>query len=373
MKFNLLKKDSNSRARRGVIQTSRGEIQTPVFMPVGTQATVKGLTPRDLNELGAQIILGNTYHLYLRPGLEIVSKAGGLHKFMGWDKPILTDSGGYQVFSLSKLRKITPEGVEFQSHIDGSYHFLTPQDAMRIQKVLGSDIRMVFDECVPYPSDYNYTCNSLKITLEWAKLCKNHRMPGDNEFAMFGIVQGGIYRDLRKNCAEKLCEIGFDGYAVGGLSVGEPQILMYEIADYTAGFLPENSPRYFMGCGFVQDILQMVESGFDMFDCVIPTRYGRNGTGFTSFGKIVVRNGEYKDDLNPLDLNCGCYTCRNFSRAYLRHLFNTNEMLGPVLLSLHNTCFFLKMMHDIRQAIDDGRFVEFKKKFLNNISQGETE
>jgi len=230
---------------------------------------------------------------------------------------------------------------------------------------------MVFDECVPYPSDYNYTCNSLKITLEWAELCKNYRTLDDTDHAMFGIVQGGIYTDLRKNCAEALCEIGFDGYAVGGLSVGEPQNLMYEVAAYTAGLLPENQPRYFMGCGFPEDILHMVDSGLDMFDCVIPTRYGRNGTGFTSFGKLVVRNGEYKDDMNPLDSNCGCYTCRNFSRAYLRHLFNTNEMLGPVLLSLHNIYFFLNLMQNIRDAIDDGSFVEFKKEFLNNIIQGE--
>lgn len=372
MKFNILKTDTLTKARRGVIETAHGTIQTPVFMPVGTQATVKGLYPRDLKESGAEIILGNTYHLYLRPGLEIIEKAGGLHRFMAWDRPILTDSGGYQVFSLAQLRKITAEGVEFQSHIDGSYHFLTPLDAMHIQKVLGSDIVMVFDECAPYPSDYNYACNSVKISLQWAELCKKQHIHDNSTSGLFGIVQGSVYHDLRKECACALEEIGFDGYAIGGLSVGEPQVLMYETARFTVDFLPENAPRYFMGCGFPEDLLFMVECGIDMFDCVIPTRYGRNGTGFTSAGKIPVKNGEYKADMRPLDPACECYTCRNFSRAYLRHLFNTNEMLGPVLLSLHNVNYFLTFMKNIRSAIDEGRFAEFKKMILTRFEQGDS-
>ncbi|MCD6461034.1 tRNA guanosine(34) transglycosylase Tgt [bacterium] len=373
MKFTLIKKDNKTNARRGVLELPHGKVQTPVFMPVGTQATVKGLTPRVIEELGAEIILSNCYHLYLRPGLDIIKKAGGLHKFMGWNKPILTDSGGFQIFSLSRLREITKEGVKFQSHIDGSYHFITPEESMNIQDILGSDIRMVFDECVPYPSDYDYTCNSMKLSLEWADLCKKFHRKDTQGRALFGIVQGGFYNDLRKKCAESLIDIGFDGYALGGLSVGEPQKVMYGTARYTAQFLPEDKPRYFMGCGFTRDLLNMVEAGIDMFDCVIPTRYARNGTGFTSQGKIVVRNGIYKDDIQPLDKDCGCYTCSNFSRAYLRHLFNTNEMLGPVLLTLHNISYFLNLMKDVRDAVDNDNFYEFKNNTLTRLNEGENE
>lgn len=372
MKFTLLKKDSQTRARRGVMELPHGTVQTPVFMPVGTQATVKGLTPQIVESLGAEIILGNSYHLYLRPGLDIIEKAGGLHKFMGWDKPILTDSGGYQVFSLARLRKINREGVEFQSHIDGSYHFISPLDAMHIQDVLGSDIRMVFDECVPYPSDYDYTCNSMNISLEWAAICRHHHEKDTTGRGLFGIVQGGVYKDLRERCAADLVDIGFDGYAIGGLSVGEPQPIMYDIAGFTAQHLPEDKPRYFMGCGYPWDLLHMVSCGIDMFDCVIPTRLGRNGTGFTLDGKIIVRNSIYKDDMTPLDPECGCYTCSHFTRAYLRHLFNTNEMLGPILLTLHNIYFFIDFMRKIRTAIDNDTFDSFKETMLTRITKGES-
>ncbi|MDX9703298.1 MAG: tRNA guanosine(34) transglycosylase Tgt [Candidatus Auribacterota bacterium] len=373
MNFTLLKTDSKTHARRGLLELPHGTVQTPIFMPVGTQATVKGLTPEILMQQGAQIILGNSYHLYLRPGLDIIERAGGLHRFMGWDKPILTDSGGYQVFSLARLRKISVEGVEFQSHIDGSYHFITPLDAMHIQDILGSDIRMVFDECVPYPSEYDYTCNSMKISIEWAKLCRAHHENDTSKRGLFGIVQGGIYKDLREQCAQALIDIGFDGYAVGGLSVGEPQNLMYDVAGFTAQCLPHDKPRYFMGCGYPWDLLYMVSYGIDMFDCVIPTRFGRNGTGFTLDGKIVVRNSIYREDMRPLSSECGCYTCRTFTRAYLRHLFNTNEMLGPILLTLHNTYFFLDFMQKIRDAIDSDTFLSFKEEMLTRITAGDTE
>lgn len=372
MEFSLLKKDTKTGARRGEIRTVHGTIQTPVFMPVGTQATVKGLFPRELEEFNAEIILGNTYHLYLRPGMDIMKQAGGLHSFMGWNRPILTDSGGFQVFSLAELRKISREGVEFQSHIDGSYHFFTPEKVVDIQHVLGSDIIMVLDECVPYPSDYKYTCNSMDITLEWAQLCKKHHIKSGSESGLFGIVQGGVYKDLRKSCSFALQDIGFDGYAIGGLSVGEPQDIMYDIAHHTVEFLPAEKPRYFMGCGYPEDLLTMVEFGIDMFDCVIPTRFGRNGTAFTVNGRVPVKNGSYKSDFSPLDPECDCYTCRTFSRAYLRHLFNTNEMLGPVLLSLHNVYFFLNLMKHVRNAIDNQTFSEYKKQFLMRFHEGET-
>ncbi|MEW6534211.1 MAG: tRNA guanosine(34) transglycosylase Tgt [Candidatus Auribacterota bacterium] len=371
MDFTFIKKDARCGARRGEISTPRGKIQTPVFMPVGTQATVKGIFPRDLLDFDAEIILGNTYHLYLRPGMKIMKEAGGLHAFMGWDRPILTDSGGFQVFSLADLRKITGEGVEFQSHIDGSSHFFTPELVVDIQHTLGSDIIMVLDECVPYPADHNYACNSMKLSLKWAELCKRHHSKKDSESGLFGIVQGSVYRDLRKECAYALQDIGFDGYAIGGLSVGEPTSVMYEVTGYTVDYLPENQPRYVMGCGFPDDILTMVECGIDMFDCVIPTRYGRNGTGFTSSGKVPVKNGAYKSDFQPLDPECGCYTCRTFTRAYLRHLFNTGEMLGPALLSLHNIHFYLNLMRHVRSAIDNDNYLVFKHKFLSRYQEGE--
>ena len=371
MKFTLFKTDAHCKARRGVLETPHGTIQTPVFMPVGTQATVKGLTPQMVNDLGAQIILGNTYHLYLRPGMEIMEQAGGLHSFMGWDKPILTDSGGFQVYSLAMLRKITRDGVKFQSHIDGSSHFFTPESTYDIQNTLGSDIMMVFDECVPYPADYSYACNSLKITVEWAAICKKAHKKNNTDRGLFGIVQGSTYKDLRKECAYALQEIGFDGYAVGGLAVGEPQAMLYEFASYTADLLPHDKPRYVMGCGFPQDLLVMVENGIDMFDCVIPTRYARNGTAFTSNGKVAVKNGSFKNDFNPLDTECSCYTCKRFSRAYLRHLFNTGEMLGPILLTLHNIYFFLALMRGIRVAIENDTYLKYKKETISKLCEGE--
>ncbi|MCP5461851.1 MAG: tRNA guanosine(34) transglycosylase Tgt [bacterium] len=372
MNFTLLKTDARSKARRGVLETPHGTVQTPVFMPVGTQGTVKGLTPAVIHELNAEIILGNTYHLYLRPGMDIMEQAGGLHSFMGWNKPILTDSGGFQVYSLAQLRKITPEGVRFQSHIDGSQHFFTPEKTYEIQNMLGSDIIMVFDECVPYPSEHTYACNSLKITVEWAKKCKIAHKKNNTDKGLFGIVQGSTFKDLRSECAYALQEIGFDGYAIGGLAVGEPQMLLYEFAGYTADILPCEKPRYVMGCGFPEDLLVMVENGIDMFDCVIPTRYARNGTAFTSRGKLPVKNGAYKNDFAPLDPDCSCYVCTHFSRAYLRHLFNTGEMLGPVLLTQHNIHFFLELMRKIRTAIDNDRYVEYKNETMNKLLEGET-
>jgi queuine tRNA-ribosyltransferase len=361
--FSLIKKDSASSARLGKITTSHGEVATPVFMPVGTQAAVKTLSPGDLVELGAEIILSNTYHLFLRPGHELIREFGGIQKFMAWNRPVLTDSGGFQVFSLAELRKITEEGVTFQSHLDGgAKHFITPEYAVEIQEALGADIVMAFDECVPYPATRDYALESLERTLRWAKRCRDAKK--DTGQALFGILQGGMHPELRKRSAEALVDIGFEGYALGGLSVGETKPLMYEMIEASAPSLPEDKPRYLMGVGTPEDLVEGVDRGIDMFDCVMPTRNARNGTFFTSFGKVVIRNAQYERDKQPIDPACGCSTCRNFSRAYLRHLFNAGEVSALRLGTVHNLFFYLELMRNIRRSIGEGRFREFKKEFL---------
>ncbi|MBL7081000.1 MAG: tRNA guanosine(34) transglycosylase Tgt [Candidatus Omnitrophica bacterium] len=372
--FRLVYEDKKSKARRGVLATAHGDIQTPCFMPVGTQGSVKTLSPGELEEAEAQILLSNTYHLILRPGIEIIKKAGQLHRFISWRRPILTDSGGYQIFSLALLRKVSNEGVEFQSHINGDKYFLTPKTIIEYQKILGSDIMMPLDECVHYPCTKDYAAQAMKRTLDWARCSKAQiANPVRNDISngasdkqlLFGIVQGSTYEDLRKDCARQLVDIGFDGYAIGGISVGEPKSLSYNITNKIVENLPKDAARYLMGVGMPEDILEAVEIGVDMFDCVIPTRYGRNGTAFTSEGKLVVRNAPYSCDFSPLDKDCSCYSCQNFSRAYIRHLLCSNEILGLRLVSLHNICFYLELMRKIREAIKEDRFVEFKKEFLN--------
>ncbi len=368
--FELIKQDKNSGARLGKITTEHGVIHTPAFMPVGTHATIKGLYPKDVEEAGAEIMLSNTYHLFLRPGMEVIRKAGGLHKFISWNKPILTDSGGYQVFSLALLRKLSDKGVEFQSHIDGFKHFLTPEDVINIQNDLGSDIMMPLDECVHYPCAKDQAEVAMKRTINWArrshKHLQEHKKHGPTKKQLlFGIVQGATYEDLRSECAKQLTDINFDGFSIGGVSVGEPSDSIYNILDYTAKLLPQDKPRYAMGIGYPPDIVEAVERGVDMFDCVVPTRYGRNGTAFTSQGKMIIRNAAFTDDFRALDEKCGCYCCKNFTRAYLRHLFNAQEMLGLTLLSLHNIYFFLDLARKIRAAIKSNQFSEFKKEFLS--------
>ncbi|MDP8202303.1 MAG: tRNA guanosine(34) transglycosylase Tgt [Candidatus Tenebribacter burtonii] len=349
-------------ARAGILQTPHGEIKTPIFMPVGTRATVKTLDPQDLNNVNAQIILGNTYHLYLRPGHGLIKKAGGLHKFMGWDKPILTDSGGFQVMSLAGLRKITPEGVRFQSHIDGSYHMFTPEKVIEIQNAIGADIIMSFDECPPYLATKKYVADSLKITLDWAARGKGvHKNTGQQ--ALFGIVQGGIYEDLREESAKKLMEMDFPGYSIGGLAVGERKEDMFKITKFLNNILPINKPRYLMGVGTPVDLLNNIENGVDMFDCVMPTRNARKGTIFTWNGKMIIKSARYKENFSPIDENCQCYTCRNFSRAYIRYLFNVNEILGMRLASIHSLYFYLDLVTKAREAIIDGSYVKFKNKY----------
>jgi len=364
--YTLIHQDKNSKARLGKITTAHGDFDTPAFMTVGTHATVKGLMFKDIQEAGAQIILANAYHVYLKPGIPIIKKAGGLHKFMSWDSPILTDSGGYQVFSLALYRKMHAEGVEFQSHIDGSKHFLTPEDVIGIQQSLGSDIMMPLDECVHYPCTKEESKVAMERTVAWAKRSKDAH--GEARGLLFGIVQGATYEDLRIDCAKRLVEMNFDGYSIGGVSVGESSNLIYNIIELVAGILPLDKPRYAMGIGYPFDILEAVDRGVDMFDCVIPTRYGRNGTAFTSCGKLVIRNAAYIEDFSPLDPKCACYVCKNFSRSYLRHLFNAKEMLGLVLLSLHNVYFFLDLMRKIRQAIKEDKFSQFKQMFLMNYN-----
>ena len=361
--YELIKTCKQSGARLGVLHTPHGDIETPIFMPVGTQATVKSMTPEELKEIGSQIILSNTYHLYLRPGHELVKKAGGLHEFMHWDKPILTDSGGFQVFSLGPLRKISEEGVEFRSHLDGSKHFLTPEKAMEIQNALGSDIMMAFDECAPYPASREYVKNSLERTTRWLERCKEaHKNP--EKQALFGIIQGGMYKDLREQSAKEITAIDLPGYAIGGLSVGEPKPMMYDILEHTTPFMPVAKPRYLMGVGSPDDLIEGVIRGVDMFDCVLPTRIARNGTAMTSQGKVVVRNATYAEDFTPLDPECDCYTCRNYTKAYIRHLIKTNEMLGARLITTHNLHFLLKLMENIRQAIREDRLLDFRKEFF---------
>lgn len=368
--FKLLHKDMKTKARAGVLETAHGPIETPVFMPVGTQGTVKALSVADLAECKAQVILGNAYHLYLRPGLDIIAKAGGLHKFMGWNGPILTDSGGYQVFSLAKLRKLSDEGAEFSSHIDGSRHFLTPEKVVDIQRTLGSDIIMMFDECVHYPAARDYVEQSLALTTRWAKRSKDHydNLRKPDEQLLFGIVQGSTYLDLRKRAVEDLLGIGFDGYAIGGVSVGEPEKLIYEITEYTADLLPEDKARYLMGVGTPPDMLEVISRGIDMFDCVVPTRNGRNGQAFTWSGELQLRNAVYKEDFRPIDEKCGCFACRNHTRSYIRHLFNAEEILGLRLVSLHNIHFYVRLIQMSRAAILEGRFEAFKKDFLTQYN-----
>jgi queuine tRNA-ribosyltransferase len=363
-KFELIKKSDECKARLGRIHTNHGDIETPIFMPVGTKATVKAMTPEELKNIEAQIILSNTYHLYLRPGHELVKEAGGLHNFMNWDRPILTDSGGFQVFSLGNLRKINEEGVEFRSHIDGSKHFISPEKAMEIQNCLGSDIMMAFDECVPYPATYEYTKDSMERTTRWAKRCKEYHKNTENQ-ALFGIVQGGMYKDLRTQSVNQLTQLDFPGYAVGGLSVGEPKELMVELLDHTVEQLPENKPRYLMGVGSPDYLFESVESGIDMADCVLPTRMARNGAFMTSAGQVTIKNAKYTHDFSPIDKECDCYTCKNYSKAYIRHLFKENEILGARLATIHNLFFLINLMKNIRMSIKDNYFLEYKKDFYS--------
>jgi queuine tRNA-ribosyltransferase len=366
LEFRVHKKCLVSRARTGEITTSHGKFATPVFMPVGTQGSVRAVSPEELVESGARIILANTYHLYLRPGHRIIEKLGGLHRFMNWSGPILTDSGGFQVYSLSRLRTISEDGVTFQSHLDGSKHFIGPEEAINIQKSLGADIIMTFDECAPYPADYEYIVNSVKLTSLWARRCIESKI--DTNQALFGIVQGGIYPDLRERSAKELIELGFDGYALGGLSVGEDRDTREKVIRDTVGFLPEEKPVYLMGVGKPEDIIDGIRLGVDMFDCVMPTRNARNGTLFTSRGKMVIKNAQYSDDDRPIDEKCGCYTCSGFSRAYLRHLFMAKELLSYRLNSIHNLYFYSHLMENIRYAILEGKFDDFCQEFFRNYA-----
>ena len=370
MKFIVNHKDKNSGARSGKIKTSHGEINTPVFMPVATQATVKTVSNRELYDCGVEMLISNAYHLYLRPGAKIMEKAGGLHKFMGWERPITTDSGGFQVFSLAELRKIREEGVEFQSHIDGSRHFFTPENVVDFQLTLGSDIIMPLDECVHYPAAKDYVEDSVDLTLRWARRSRDRFTEREARSALFGIVQGSTYKPLRKRCVEELVAMDMDGYALGGIGVGEPVELINEMTEYTASLLPEDRVRYLMGVGTPVDMLDAISCGIDMFDCVVPTRNGRNGQAFTPHGEVRLRNAPFKGDFGPIDPECGCFTCRNYTRGYIRHLFNTNEILGMRLVSLHNIYFYVQLIQGARRAIQKGRFAEFKKEFKSLFFQG---
>jgi queuine tRNA-ribosyltransferase len=363
--FDLIKQDSATSARLGKMITPHGMVHTPAFMPVGTQGTVKSMLPEEIKNCGAEIILGNTYHLYLRPGHETIKKLGGLHRFMNWQDPILTDSGGFQVYSLGALRKITPDGVMFRSHIDGSKHFLSPQKAIEIQEALGADIMMCLDECTPYPATFSQTEESLALTIKWANLCRQAKTSVDQ--ALFGIIQGGTYMDLRKQALEQIVPLGFDGYALGGVSVGEPKEKMYEITDSITPLLPVNKPRYLMGVGTPEDIVFGVSCGIDMFDCVIPTRCARHGLLFTNSEKIVIKNSRWREDSNPLDETCDCYTCKNYSRAYLRHLYVAGEILAMVLNTIHNVRYYMRLMEKIRATLKEDHFLEFKNDFLNKL------
>jgi queuine tRNA-ribosyltransferase len=368
--FELVARDEGTGARAGLLHTPHGSIETPIFMPVGTRATVKTLTQRDLEELNARIVLGNAYHLYLRPGHELIDRAGGLHGFMNWQRPILTDSGGYQVFSLGELNKISEEGVRFQSHLDGSYHLFSPERVMEIEHGLGADIIMAFDECTPFPCTRQYAEDSMEMTLRWADRClqrhdqltaeRSHRPPQ----ALFGIVQGSIYPDLRARCARRLVAMDLPGYAIGGLAVGEPRRDMFATIEETLPHLPDGKPRYLMGVGLPNDLVEAVTAGIDMFDCVIPTRNARNGTLFTADGRLRIKNAKHAEDFSPLDPTCICRTCRHYTRAYLRHLFQTDEILGLHLATYHNVHFYLQLMRDMRQAIIDGRFAAWQAEFL---------
>ena len=378
--FELLAEDSQSKARRGRLTTAHGVIETPAFIPVGTQGSVKAVSPRELHELNAQIILGNTYHLFVRPGLDVIKHFGGLHKFMNWDGPILTDSGGYQIFSLAKLRKITEDGVEFQNHVDGTPAFITPEIAMEIQATLGSDIAMVLDECAPYPCDYEYAARSAEMTTRWAKRCKQtveaDVSPANTKTAaataattarqlLFGIVQGATFDDLRQQSAQAVVDLDFDGYAIGGVSVGEPEEEMMRAVESAEPFLPKNQPRYAMGLGTPPQLLEMIARGMDMFDCVLPTRLARNGTAFTTTGTVNLKNAEFALDKSPIEENCVCYACSEFSRGYIRHLIKAEEILGLRLITLHNLHFYLDLMKRTRAAIAFGNFSEFQRHFIS--------
>ena len=368
LNFQVLATDPDSLARACRFETDHGVVETPIFMPVGTHGVVKTLTPAELDDCSAQIILGNTYHLYLRPGLEVIEAAGGLHRFNSWKKPILTDSGGFQVFSLSHLGKITDDDITFRSHIDGSQHVLSPEISMEIQNSLGSDIIMAFDECTPFPCSYENAQKSLIRTHSWEQRSKNHfgnlkPRYGHRQF-LFGIVQGSIYEDLRAQSVEELAKMDFDGYAIGGLAVGEPKEKMFDMISYVSPMLPRNRPHYLMGVGKPEDIIQAIERGIDMFDCVLPTRNARNGTLYTRQGRVVLKQSQYRMDFSPPDENCDCYTCRNFSRAYLRHLYMNGEMTGLRLNTLHNIHFFLELTAKARRAILEGNFTEWKKEFF---------
>ena len=357
MNFQVLVEDTHTRARLGRLETAHGTVETPVFMDVGTLGTVKALEPRDLQELKAQVVLGNTYHLMLRPGPDVIAAAGGLHKFMRWDGPILTDSGGFQVFSLAKMRKFTEEGCRFNSHLDGHEFFLGPKESMAMQRVIGSDIAMVFDECLPYPCDRARAVESVERTIRWARRCKDE--PHAENQMVFGIVQGGVYDDIRRHCAEELVTIGFDGYAVGGVSVGEPEKYMYQAVDASVPFLPKDRPRYVMGLGVMHQMAECVARGVDMFDCVIPTRIARHGTAITRRGNVAIKAAKWAFDQGPVEEGCDCYCCRNFSRSYVRHLLACNEILGLRLLTIHNVWALNRFMADMRASLAEGRFGAF--------------
>lgn len=373
LEFTVHHRDKNSKARVGEFKTGHGTVQTPIFMPVGTQGTVKAVAQRVLEqEINAEIVLSNTYHLYLRPGTNILEQAGGLHKFMNWQRPILTDSGGFQVYSLTDLRKLKNDGVEFRSHLDGSKHFFTPQKVIEIQRSIGSDIIMPLDECTPFPCEYDYAKKSKELTTQWAALNKKafeetKPLYGHAQY-LFGIIQGSIYKELRESSAKDLIKLDFDGYAIGGLAVGEPMEMMYDLVDFTTDFMSHDKPRYLMGVGRPENILEAIARGIDMFDCVMPTRNARNAYLFTSLGIVSMRNAAYKDDFTPLDPNCGCYTCKNFSKAYLRHLFNAKEVLALELATIHNLNFYLDLVREARKRIIDGSFLEWKESFSKIIS-----
>jgi queuine tRNA-ribosyltransferase len=374
LEFELIHKEKNSKARAGKIITDHGIIETPMFMPVGTQGTVKAVTTKQLKEeIKAQIILSNTYHLYLRPGTEILEEAGGLHSFINWDKPILTDSGGFQIYSLTELRKLKHDGVEFRSHLNGDKHFFTPKKVIGIQRSIGSDIMMVLDECTPYPCEYEYAKKSQELTSRWALMNKEAfdatKPLYSHDQNLFGIIQGSVYKDLREKSAIDLSALDFNGYAIGGLAVGEPAETMYEIVDFTTDIMPENKPRYLMGVGRPENILENIERGIDMFDCVMPTRNARNAYLFTSQGVVTIKNSIYKNDFSNLDPDCGCYTCKNFSRAYLRHLYTAKEILALELGTIHNLSFYLRLVKEARKNILEDSYLEWKKKKIKKISR----
>jgi len=363
--YTLHAQSSECKARRGRVETAHGVFQTPVFMPVGTQATVKAVTVENLKALGAQIILGNTYHLFVRPGHRLIREFGGLHRFMNWDGAILTDSGGFQIFSLQELAKISEEGAAFKSHLDGSSLFLSPEDAIEVQQALGSDIMMCLDTCIPYPTSREQTVNSTALTGRWARRCRSAHSNRDQ--LLFGIVQGGMYPELRKESAETMVDIGFDGYAIGGLSVGESKVQMYDMTEATVSHLPDDQARYLMGVGTPEDLVEGVWRGVDMFDCVMPTRNARNGTLFTSTGKLVIKNARYREDRNPVDSSCDCYTCRNYSRGYLRHLFVSREILAYHLNTIHNLHYYVSLMGAIQEAVENDRYRAFRDDFYGRL------